>query len=119
MDLVLNSFSYTRNFQKGVEVLIAGRPNVGKSSLMNALLEKDRVIVEGVNIIKKHTRPTQKLPQGGIVEKEAPIHVSNVLYYSTKFNTTTRIGYKKLDDGSKVRYCKNPECQGEIIAENE
>jgi len=103
-----------------VKIIAGSYKDKGKTGkVLKVFPEKNRIIVEGVNLIKKHSRPTQKLPQGGIVEKEAPIHVSNVLYYSTKFNTTTRIGYKKLEDGSKVRYCKNPECQGEIIAENE
>jgi len=80
--------------------------------------EKEKILVEGVNIVKRHTRPTQKNPQGGIMEQEAPIHVSNVLYYSTKFNVATKVGYKFLEDGKKVRYCKNPKCQGEIIQDN-
>ena len=81
--------------------------------------DTERIIVEGINIIKRHTRPSQKNQQGGIIEKEAPIYVSNVMYYSSKFSTTTRIGYKTLEDGTKVRYCKNPKCQGEIITDNE
>ena len=81
--------------------------------------DKERIIVEGINIIKRHTRPSQQNQQGGIIEKEAPIHVSNVMYYSSKFNAATRIGYKTLEDGTKVRYCKNPKCQGEIITDNE
>jgi len=103
-----------------VKIIAGSYKDKGKTGkVLKVFPDQDRIIVESVNMIKKHMRPTQKLPQGGIVEKEAPIHVSNVLYFSTKFNTTTRIGYKKLEDGSKVRYCKNPECQGEIIAENE
>ncbi len=89
------------------------RNKIGK--VLMVYPDKEKIIVEGVNIIKRHTKPSQKNQQGGIVEKEAPIHVSKVMYYSTKFNTTTRIGYKHLEDGSKVRYCKNPECQGEVI----
>ncbi|RMH65099.1 MAG: 50S ribosomal protein L24 [Calditrichaeota bacterium] len=89
------------------------RGKVGK--VLKVYPDQNKIIVEGVNIIKRHTKPNQKNPQGGIVEKEAPIHVSKVMYYSTKFNVTTRVGYKFLEDGSKVRYCKNPECQGEII----
>lgn len=103
-----------------IKVISGSYKDKGKiGKVLKVYPDKDRIIVEGVNIIKRHTRPSQKNQQGGIVEKEAPIHVSNVLYYSTKFNSTTRIGYKKLDDGNKVRYCKNPECQGEIISDNE
>ncbi len=104
------------HIKKNDNVMIISGKYKGKiSKVLKVFPEESRVIVEGVNVIKRHTRPSQKNPQGGIIEKEAPIHVSNVMYYSTKFNTTTRVGYKKLEDGSKVRYCKNPDCQGEII----
>ncbi|RLD14413.1 50S ribosomal protein L24 [candidate division KSB1 bacterium] len=103
-----------------VKVIAGSYKDKGRiGKVLKVFPDKNRIIVEGVNLVKRHMRPTQKLPQGGIIEKEAPIHVSNVMYYSTKFNTTTRIGYKILEDGSKVRYCKNPECQGEIIPDVE
>jgi len=86
---------------------------IGK--VLKVLPDENKLIVEGVNIVKRHSKPSQKNPQGGILEKEAPIHASKVMYYSNKFNVTTRVGFKHLEDGSKVRYCKNPECQGEII----
>lgn len=86
---------------------------VGK--VLKVFPTEQKIIVEGVNIVKRHTKPSQQNPQGGILEKEAPIHVSKVMYYSSKFDKTTRLGYKFLEDGTKVRYCKNPECQGEII----
>jgi large subunit ribosomal protein L24 len=89
------------------------RGKIGK--VLKVFPNEDKIIVEGVNIVKRHSKPTQKNPQGGILEKESPIHVSKVMFFSNKFNKTTRIGYKKLEDGSKVRYCKNPDCQGEII----
>ncbi len=103
-----------------IKVMSGSYKDKGKvGKVLKVFPEKDRIIVEGVHIIKRHTRPSQKNQQGGIVEKEGPIHVSNVMYYSTKFNTTTRVGYKYLEDGSKVRYCINPACQGEIISDNE
>lgn len=89
------------------------RGKIGK--VLKVFPNDNKIIVEGVNIAKRHSKPSQKNPQGGIIEKEAPIHVSKVMYYSNKFNTTTRIGYRFLEDGTKVRYCKNPACQGEII----
>lgn len=102
-----------------VKVIAGSYKDKGKiGKVLKTYPEKDTLIVEGVNIIKRHTRPSQKNRQGGIVEKEAPIHVSNVMYYSNKFNTTSRIGYRRLEDGSKVRYCKNPVCQEEIIPDN-
>ena len=72
--------------------------------------ETARVIVEGVNFIKKHTRPNQNNQQGGIIEKEAPIHVSNVqLLFNNK---TAKVGFRTLKDGKKVRYAKET---GEVI----
>jgi len=73
----------------------------------------DRVIVEGVNFIKRHTRPSQSNQQGGIVEKEAPIHISNVMLLFN--NKPTKVGYRTLKDGKKVRYSKET---GEVIDVN-
>ena len=72
---------------------------------MTALPKKDRVLVEGVNIIKKHTKPNQANPQGGIVSQEAAIHVSNVMLLDPKSGEPTRVGYK-VEDGKKVRVAK-------------
>ena len=103
-----------------VKVIAGSYKDKGKvGKVLKVFPKENKVIVEGINIIKRHTKPSQKLPQGGIIEKEAPIHVSNVMYFSTKFNVTSRIGFKYLDDGTKVRYCTNPECQEEIIPDNE
>jgi large subunit ribosomal protein L24 len=79
--------------------------------------DKDHVLVEGVNMIKRHTRPTQRNPKGGIVEKESPLHISKVQLMDTKNNTPTRVGYRTLhnDQGlasGKVRISKK---SGEII----
>ena len=70
-------------------------------------LKKDRVLVEGVNIVKKHSKPSQVNPQGGIMSQEAPIHVSNVMPIDPKSGNPTRVGYKTVD-GKKVRVAKNP-----------
>ena len=81
--------------------VISGNHKGKEGKLLYVHPQKERVIIEGVNLIKRHTRPTQDNPQGGIVEREGSIHISNVmLIHSGK---PTRIGYKKLDDGSKVR----------------
>ena len=81
--------------------VISGNHKGKEGKLLYVNPQKERVIIEGVNLIKRHTRPTQDNPQGGIVEREGSIHISNVmLIHSGK---PTRIGYKKLDDGSKVR----------------
>jgi large subunit ribosomal protein L24 len=74
----------------------------------------DRVIVEKINLVKRHTKPNAKNAQGGIVEKEAPIHVSNLMIICNKCAEPTRVGKRILDDGSKVRVCKK--C-GEILGE--
>lgn len=71
-----------------------------------AFPKQNRVIVEGVNIVKKHSKPSQLNPQGGIITKEAPIHVSNVMVLDPKTGEPTRVGFK-VEDGKKVRIAKN------------
>ena len=90
------------HLKTGMNVKVISGNHKGKEGkLLYVNPQKERVIIEGVNLIKRHTRPTQDNPQGGIVEREGSIHISNVmLIHSGK---PTRIGYKKLDDGSKVR----------------
>ncbi len=85
-----------------------------RGRVLKVFPDQNRIIVEGVNLIKRHTRPNQQLPQGGIVEKEAPIHASNVLVICPKCNRPTRVGIRKLEDGSKARFCKHVDC-GELI----
>ncbi|MCL6638767.1 MAG: 50S ribosomal protein L24 [Firmicutes bacterium] len=93
--------------RKGDTVLVIAGKSIGKKGkVIEVLPEKSRVVVEGVNIIKRHTKPTQKLPQGGIMEREAPIHSSNVMLYCNKCNRPTRIGKKFLENGDKIRICK-------------
>ena len=76
-----------------------------KGKVLKAFPKTQRVIVEKVNFIKKHTRPSQQNQQGGIIEKEAPIHVSNVQLFNTKINEVTRAVYKKAGD-KRIRVCK-------------
>ena len=95
--------------------ILSGKYKGSTGKVLKVFLKKDRVIVEGVNIIKRHTKPSQKNQQGGIVEKEAPVNVSNVMVICGKCSQPTRVGYKILEDGAKVRVCKNQEC-GEIIS---
>ena len=89
--------------KKGDTVQIITGKDKGKNGrVIKALIPKDRIIVEGLNMVNKHQRPTQDNPQGGIVQKEASIHISNVmLMYKNK---STRVSYKILDSGKKVRY---------------
>jgi large subunit ribosomal protein L24 len=95
-------------------VVLSGNYRGKTGKVLKVFPEKNQVVVEGVNMIKKHSRPTQQLPQGGIIEKEGPIHVSNLKVVCPKCNRPTRIGVRILEDKSKVRYCKHPDC-GEII----
>ena len=88
----------------------ANKGQEGKVLFVNP--KKNRLIVEGVNFIKKSTRPTQDNQKGGIVEKEAPLHISNVMILQN--NIVSRIGYKILDDGSKVRIFKKTNEETEV-----
>ena len=85
--------------------VIAGK-NKGKEGTVEKVFpSKERVIVKGVNIVKKHQKPTNANPNGGIVEVEAPIHVSNVMLIDPSNNKPTRVGFK-IEDGKKVRVSK-------------
>ncbi len=77
-----------------------------KGQVRRVLPEKNKVIVEGVNLIKKHVRPRPGVQQAGIVEMEAPISISNVMLICKHCNRPTRVGFRFLPDGSKRRYCK-------------
>jgi large subunit ribosomal protein L24 len=96
-------------FQDGKKVYTKGR-------VIKMLPKEGRALVEGVNMVKKHSRPTQTNPQGGIVEKEAPIDVSNLMIEDPKTKQPTRIGYKFIDgkngEQKKVRFAKK---SGEIL----
>jgi large subunit ribosomal protein L24 len=92
--------------KKGDKVMVISGKDKGKTGvILAAFPKKNRVIVEGVNIVKKHAKPSQANPQGGIISQEAPIHVSNVMPLDPKTNEPTRVGYKVVD-GKKVRIAK-------------
>ena len=84
--------------------VIAGDHKGSEGKIIKVLLEKNKVIVEGVNMVKKHRKPSAQSPQGGIVEKEASIQISNLSLLTSK-GETTRIGYK-MEEGKKVRFSK-------------
>jgi large subunit ribosomal protein L24 len=88
-------------------LVISGNYKGKKGKVLKVFPKENRVIVEGVNFIKRHTKPSQKNQQGGIVEKEAPINVSNLLVVCPKCDTPTRLGRKVLNDGKRVRICRN------------
>jgi len=99
--------------RKADTVMVISGKYAGKRGKVLAVdPEKSRVVVEGVNVVKRHTRPTRSLPQGGIIEKEAPIHSSNVMLVCSKCNKPTRIAKKYLAD-EKARVCKK--C-GEVLS---
>ena len=85
--------------------VIAGDHKGSEGKIVKVLLEKNKVIVEGVNMVKKHMKPSAQSPQGGIVEKEASIQISNLSLLTSK-GETTRIGYKMEEEGKKVRFSK-------------
>ncbi|WP_167613217.1 50S ribosomal protein L24 [Maribellus sediminis] len=87
-------------------VVIAGNNKGAKGRVLEVIRKTDRAIVEGVNMIKKHTKPNAEAPQGGIVEKEAPVHISNLMLVDPKTGAATRVGRKLNDDGKLVRISK-------------
>ena len=99
--------------KKGDEVIVlAGKDKGKRGAVLQALPSESRVVVAGVNIAARHTKPSQKNPEGGMVRKEASIHVSNVALFDAKAGKATRVGYKIENDGHKVRIAKR---SGEVI----
>ncbi|MEW6243221.1 MAG: 50S ribosomal protein L24 [Bacillota bacterium] len=92
--------------------VLAGKDKGKKGKVIEAMPSEGKLIVEGVNVAKRHTKPTQKIMQGGIIDKELPIHVSNVMLVCPRCSKPTKVGSRFLEDGRKVRTCKS--C-GEII----
>ncbi|MFO7171994.1 MAG: 50S ribosomal protein L24 [Bacillota bacterium] len=91
--------------KKGDEVLVIAGKDKGKRGKVQAVFPKEgRVIVEGVNIVKRHVRPNPQMMQGGIIEKPAPIHASNVMIWCSNCNAPRRIN-KRSENGKKVRVC--------------
>jgi len=86
-------------------VVTTGDHKGSEGKVMRVILEKNKAIVEGVNMVSKHEKPSTNNPQGGIVKKEAPIHISNLSLIDPKTGEVTRVGYK-IEDGKKVRFTK-------------
>lgn len=93
-------------------MVIAGKEKGKTGKVSHVLPGKGRVLVEGLNVVKRHTRPNRTNSSGGILEKEAPLSVSNVMVFCKSCNKASRVGNKTLDDGAKVRFCKK--CQATI-----
>lgn len=99
--------------KKGDEVIVTAGKDKGRRGSVLQIFEDDRVLVENVNMAKRHTRPNpMKGLEGGIVEKEMPLHVSNVMLFNPATNKGDRVGFKILEDGKKVRYFKS---NGEVV----
>jgi large subunit ribosomal protein L24 len=101
-----------QRIRKGDDVIVVtGRDKGKKGNVLKVLPADNRVLVQGVNMIKRHTRPSAR-QTGGIVEKEAPIHLSNVALVDPQSGKPTRIGFRTLEDGRKVRFARR---SGEVI----
>jgi len=87
-------------------LVIAGKNKGKKGKVRFAYPDKERVLVEGVNMIKRHTRALRQARQAGIIEREAPIHVSDVMLLCSKCNHPTRVGFRLLEDDKRVRVCR-------------
>lgn len=92
--------------KKDTVVVISGKDKGKVGEVLEVYPKNKKVLVEGVNIVTKHQRPSRENMQGGIVNQEAPIYSSKVMLYCTKCNSVTRISNKTLEDGTKVRVCK-------------
>jgi large subunit ribosomal protein L24 len=90
-------------------MVMTGKDRGKKGRVRFVFPKEERLIVEGVNMIKKHTRAVGGIRQAGILEREAPMHISNVMLVCPKCNKSVRVGFRFLEDGRKVRFCKR--CQ--------
>lgn len=87
-------------------LVVAGKDKGKKGKVRFAHPEKNRVIIEGINFIKKHSKARGAAKQAGIIDLEAPVHISNIMLVCDKCGKPCRIGYKKLEDGRRVRVCR-------------
>ena len=92
-------------------IVLSGREKDKRGKVLRVYRDNGRALVQGVNMVKRHTRPSTGQP-GGIVEKEAPLHLSNLAHIDPKTDEPTRVGFKNLEDGRKVRFAKK---SGEVI----
>ena len=88
-------------------MVIAGKERGKTGKVLRVLTDKDAVIIERLNVVKRHTKPRGPQQSGGIVEKEAAIHASNIMIMCDKCNAPARVGRKILADGKKIRICRN------------
>jgi large subunit ribosomal protein L24 len=94
--------------RKGDKVILNTGKDKGKQGIVLNILKNNRVVVEGLNMVKKHTKPNPaKGDQGGLVSKEMPINISNIAIFNTKLNKTDKVNFKELKDGKKIRIYKS------------
>jgi len=104
-----------RRIRKGDDVIIIAGKDKGKRGKVVTFSRNDRVLVENINLVKRHTKGNpMKGTQGGILDKEMPIHISNVALINSTTDKADKVGFKFLEDGTKVRYFKS---NGEVIAD--
>lgn len=102
-----------RKIKKGDEIIVIAGKDKGKRGTVLRMAAEDRVVVEGINMVKKHQKPNPALGSpGGIVEKEAALHVSNIAIFNPATKQADRVGFKALEDGRKVRFFKS---NGEVL----
>ena len=102
-----------KRFRKGDQVIVISGKDKGRQGTVLKIMADDRVLVEQINMVKKHTKPNpMQGVEGGIVEKEMPLHISNVMLFNPVTNKGDRVGFKLLEDDRKVRYFKS---NGEVV----
>lgn len=102
-----------RKIKKGDEIIVITGKDKGRRGTVTMVMENDRVMVENINLVKKHAKPNpMQGVEGGIVEKEMPLHISNVMLFNPATKKGDRVGIKTLEDGKKVRYFKS---NGEVV----
>ena len=95
------------NIRKGDTVLVlSGEYKGQQGKILKMITKTDRALVEGINLVSKHTKPNAKNPQGGVIKKEAPIHVSNLMLVDPATGKPTKVGKKRTEEGKLVRYSK-------------
>ena len=102
-----------KRLRKGDQVVVISGKDKGRQGTVLKVMADDQVLVESINMVKKHTKPNpMQGVEGGIVDKEMPLHVSNVMLFNPVANKGDRVGFKELEDGRKVRYFKS---NGEVV----
>jgi len=102
-----------KRLRKGDQVIVISGKDKGRQGTVLKIMADDRVLVEQINMVKKHTKPNpMQGVEGGIVEKEMPLHISNVMLFNPVLNKGDRVGFKQLEDDRKVRYFKS---NGEVV----